>query len=150
MADAKQHHRHRSDPDRTRCGRLSTERVQIAADPTEVSCTRCRQLEPSPARRVGLLRYALEAALVDADPWLRDADGATVELARHLADQLDRGDLEDATAVARQLGQLYRALGLSPDGRAQLEMPAERADTPLEQLRDGSLLRAVPTDRSSR
>lgn len=139
----RQHHPHPTDPDRTRCGRAATDRVRYVTDPTEVDCARCLQLEPVRTRRYGLLRYALEAALEDAAAWLRDADGATVELARSLADQLDQGALEDPTPTARHLGQLYRSLGLSPDGRAQLAVPAERTDTPLEQLRDGSVLRAV-------
>lgn len=152
MTAPKRHHPHPTDPDRTRCGRLHAERLQIAADRDRVTCARCLQLEPTPAssephpserERLGLLRYSLEASLADAEPWLRDADRATVALARHLADQLDQAVAEDQTAIARQLSALYRALGLSPDGRAQLEVPERRAATPLDDLRDGSVLRAV-------
>ena len=141
----KVHHPHRSEPDRTRCGRVCTDATRTVADPDQVTCRRCQQLEPAPARRFGLIRYELEAGLIDAAGWLRDADRGTIQLARMLADQLDQCDLEtgDMMAAARQLTAIHRALGLSPDGRAQLEVQGERERTTLDDLRDRSVLRAV-------
>lgn len=123
-------------PNRTRCGRqVGVE--QIVEATRRPDCRTCARLAAAPT--MGLLRYELEAAIVAAR-WLTPADRASVQLARHLADALDRGDLEprDMTSAARQLTQIYRSLGLSPDGRADHDQVEADTTSPLAAIRDAS------------
>ena len=131
------HHPHPDRTDRARCGTPVTNVDRLRPGPDGPSCRRCRTAEAEHARRFGLLRWALERAIADAT-WLRAADGASIELARNLADHLDTATFApaDHVAAARQLTNLYRALGLSPDGRPEhLDRP-EPAASPLAALRD--------------
>lgn len=147
----KTHATHPTSPDRTRCGRQVTDPDRISTDPDRIDCRRCtqsRSARPPDASadtdpRIGLLRYELEASLEAAD-WLTDADRAAVQLARHLADSLDRGHLDDDQVVraARQLSTVYRSLGLTPDGRPDQPDP-DLAASPLPELRSTSPLRLI-------
>lgn len=123
-------------PNRTRCGR-QVDAEQIVEANLRPDCRSCARLTGQPT--LGLLRYELEAAIVEAQ-WLTPADRASVQLARHLADALDRGDLEprDMTSAARQLTAIYRALGLSPDGRPEHDRAPADTASPLAAIRDAS------------
>lgn len=124
-------------PNRTRCGRqVGTEQIVDAT--RRPDCRSCARLAGQPT--IGLLRYELEAAIVEAS-WLTPADRAQVQLARHLADALDRGDLEprDMTAAARQLTAIYRSLGLSPNDRPEQDQAVTDTGSPLAAIRDASV-----------
>ena len=130
-------HTARSGTDRTVCGRPISETTLPPGSTERPTCKMCAAVEHTEV--IGLLSYELAAALEDAH-WLGEADRASVALARRLAQRLDRGDLEprDEIAAARQLTAIYRALGLSPDGRDQQPTQADTGPSPLRAIRDAS------------
>jgi hypothetical protein len=91
---------------------------------------------------VGSLEAALATAASSAD-WLEVSDVAALELARHLARQVDR---EADPHAARTLLAVLESLGLTVKGRRDRKPPEE--DSPLARLQAAARrqLDAAPRD----